>query len=108
MRKCTYCGQENDDTAVNCKGCGTSTIAESSESSPQAQSPEEARRTLGQKRMAGGGLLFLGGLAVTGYTYLGAASSPEGGTYVIAYGAIIAGIAQFFRGRALASGNDGD
>ena len=53
-----------------------------------------------------GVIWFFGGLAVTLFTYFAAISSPYGGHYVIAYGAIIFGIAQFFRGRAAAGGTD--
>jgi hypothetical protein len=30
MKACGYCGQENDDVASHCKGCGTSLIEDSS------------------------------------------------------------------------------
>lgn len=44
-----------------------------------------------------GGLWLFGGLAVTAFTYLGASG---GGSYVVAWGAIIFGGLQFFRGLA--------
>ncbi len=45
--------------------------------------------------MTYGALWFIGGLVVTVATY---AAAIGGGTYVIAYGAIIYGIVQFIRG----------
>ncbi|MCW0218846.1 MAG: hypothetical protein OJI67_11040 [Prosthecobacter sp.] len=48
-----------------------------------------------QRDMTVGGLWFFGGLAVTVFTYL---SSAGGGTYVVAWGAILFGGIQFFRG----------
>jgi hypothetical protein len=56
--------------------------------------------------MLHGILWFVGGLAVTLFSYMAAVSSPGGGHYIIAYGAIIFGIVQFFRGRAAATGTD--
>lgn len=51
--------------------------------------------TPGSKNMAMGALWFIGGLLVTLATY---SSAQGGGTYVIAYGAIIAGAIQFLIG----------
>jgi hypothetical protein len=56
--------------------------------------------------MRRGIIWFVGGLAVTVFSYSAAVHSPYGGHYVIAYGAIIYGLAQFFRGRAAARGTD--
>lgn len=55
----------------------------------------EAKRGKAKKDMLYGGLWFFGGLIVT-LVSLSAASG--GGTYVVAYGAIIFGGIQFFRG----------
>lgn len=107
MQKCSYCGRENDDGSTNCRECGTPLIAGGAEvEAPQDPGVEKPRRTLGEKLMRQGIIWFVGGLAVTLFSYLAAISSPYGGHYVIAYGAIIFGIAQFFRGRAAASGTD--
>ena len=64
------------------------------------ESPE-GRKMLTQKyaRHMGYGLLWaIGGTVVTAVTYSAAASSPSGGTYFVAYGAIIYGVIDFFRG----------
>jgi hypothetical protein len=49
----------------------------------------------GKKKMIFGALWFIGGLVFTGASY---AAASGGGTYVIAYGAVIFGIVQFIRG----------
>jgi hypothetical protein len=54
--------------------------------------------------MLHGAVWFFGGIVVTLFSYVAAVSSPGGGHYGIAYGAIIFGIVQFFRGRAAATG----
>ena len=48
--------------------------------------------------MRSGALWCLGGLLVTGITYTMAANSPAGGTYIIAWGAIVFGAVRFFQG----------
>ena len=45
-----------------------------------------------------GALWCGGGILVTVVTYLAAENSPGGGTYVVAWGAILFGAIQFFRG----------
>lgn len=52
----------------------------------------------GRKDMIWGALWFIGGSLVTLITYSNASSSPSGGRYTVAYGAIIFGLIQFFRG----------
>jgi len=49
----------------------------------------------GKKNMLYGALWFIGGLVVTGATY---AAASGGGTYVVAFGAVIYGAGQFIRG----------
>ena len=49
----------------------------------------------GKKNMLYGALWCMGGIIVTAVTY---AAASEGGTYVIAFGAIVFGVIQFFRG----------
>jgi hypothetical protein len=48
--------------------------------------------------MLSGALWCIGGIFVTVITYLSAASSPTGGTYFVAWGAIIFGAVRFFQG----------
>ncbi len=103
MQKCSYCGRENNDGATQCKECGTPLTAEGANNeASQDPGAENAGRALGQKLMRKGIIWFVGGSAVTLFSYLAAISSPYGGHYVIAYGAIIFGIVQFFQGRAAA------
>lgn len=56
----------------------------------------EAKRKNASKDLVVGGLWFLGGISVTVVTYSSASSG--GGTYFVAYGAIIFGAVQFIRG----------
>jgi hypothetical protein len=55
----------------------------------------EAGRAAGRKNMLHGSLWFIGGTIVTLVTYIAASG---GGTYVIAWGAVIFGAIQFLRG----------
>jgi hypothetical protein len=61
--------------------------------------PDADHRVATRNKMMWGAGLFLFGLVVTIGTYA-YASAMGGGTYVIAFGAIIAGAAQFLRGLA--------
>ena len=58
---------------------------------------EGQRRSEATKNMIVGGLWCVGGIAITAATY---SSADGGGTYVVAWGAIIFGAIQFFRGAA--------
>lgn len=67
----------------------------------QYKQSSEGRRVLASKyarHMLYGILWALGGTIVTGVTFVAAASSPSGGRYIVAYGAIVFGIVDFFRG----------
>ena len=57
-----------------------------------------ALRSVGIRNMGVGGLFFGGGSAVTVISYEAAQSDPHGGTYVMAWGAIIFGGIQFVKG----------
>jgi hypothetical protein len=59
--------------------------------------PEDPMRSAAEKRMLYGALWCIGGILTTGATYV-AASGPGGGRYVVAWGAIVFGAIQFFRG----------
>ena len=52
---------------------------------------------MANRNMLVGGLWCAGGIIVTGFTYA-AASGRGGGSYVVAWGAIVFGAIQFFRG----------
>ena len=97
MNKCTYCGHENADNAAQCGACGTSLATERNASQPSRAPSENPTRTVADKRMLYGALWCMGGILVTALTYA-AASGPGGGTYVIAFGAIIWGAVQFLSG----------
>jgi hypothetical protein len=66
------------------------------------QAKDNASRQAGRKNMLYGGLWCVGGTAVTIGTYLNA--SDGGGKYVVAWGAIVFGAIQFFRGLFQSSG----
>lgn len=66
-----------------------------------AEHRDKARASAGQREMVVGGLWCAGGLAVTILTMQAAAG---GGTYVVAWGAILFGAIQFFRGLAASMG----
>ncbi len=51
-----------------------------------------------RKDMVIGALFCIGGILVTLFSYSSAASSPKGGSYIIAWGAIVFGAIQFIRG----------
>lgn len=55
-------------------------------------------RKSGRKNMIFGALWCIGGFVVTAMTYSMAANSPTGGTYVVAWGAMVFGAVQFFIG----------
>ena len=62
---------------------------------------DEGRQALADRyarHMIYGALWALGGILVTWWTYSAAASSPGGGRYVVAYGAILYGVVDFVRG----------
>jgi hypothetical protein len=53
------------------------------------------KRAQGQKNMGFGALWCIGGIVVTAATY---GSASGGGTYVVAWGAILVGVVQFLQG----------
>lgn len=62
----------------------------------------EAMREAGQRNMLYGALWFIGGLLVTAATF-SFAQGAGGGTYVVAWGAMLGGAIQFFRGLSQSS-----
>jgi hypothetical protein len=61
------------------------------------QDERQHERSAGAHRQLGiGALLLLGGVGITAATY--ASASTSGGSYVVAYGAIIVGIIKIMRG----------
>lgn len=61
----------------------------------------EAIYEAGKKNMLYGALWCIGGIVVTAATY---SAAPGGGTYVVAWGAIVFGAIQFFHGLIQSSG----
>jgi hypothetical protein len=55
-------------------------------------------KDVGRKNMIYGALWCVGGLIVTIVTYAMAAAEPHGGSYVVAWGAVVFGAIQFIRG----------
>lgn len=51
----------------------------------------------------GGAIIAAIGIFITASTYLSATRTPEGGTYLVAWGAIVAGIVQMIRGSLMSS-----
>jgi hypothetical protein len=58
-------------------------------------------REVGRRRMAVGALVFFIGLIVTVATFAAAAG---GGTYIVAWGAMLYGVIEFLRGASMSSG----
>jgi hypothetical protein len=59
---------------------------------------QEALRSRAGRDVLVGALVCVAGIIITVVTYSAAAHSSSGGTYVVAWGAIIFGAIQFFRG----------
>lgn len=58
----------------------------------------QANRDAAMRNMAIGGVICVIGLVITIGSYSAASSSPTGGSYTIAWGAVIFGGFQFFKG----------
>ena len=115
MKKCTYCGKEYPDEAKACAVDAQPLIrvpstgmppeltgdATPDGSEPEADAqftPESPHQVAANRDMLVGGLWCLGGIIVTVVTYSSVANSPGGGTYVVAWGAILFGALRFIRG----------
>jgi hypothetical protein len=104
MKKCTYCGKEYANEATSCAVDQQPLMRVDSPGSNQPQ-PEAAPVANSYEKVTAietanhnmlvGGLWCGGGLLVTALSYAG---SSNGGGYVFAWGAIIFGGVQFFRG----------
>ncbi len=64
----------------------------------------KAVRGAATKNMLIGGLICAVGTVITVWSYTAAANNAQGGSYVVAWGAIIFGAIQFFRGVAQLGG----
>jgi hypothetical protein len=114
MKRCNWCGKEYPDDATACVldarplvpvGSQGTYTHEEVEQEPSAPTPDSAAHDAANKNMLVGGLWCLGGILVTAATYGAASNNPNGGSYVVAWGAIIFGAMQFFRG--LSAANNG-
>jgi hypothetical protein len=94
MHTCPYCGREQLEPAERCPQCGKELAEDLAKLDP--------RRAAGEKQMARGALWLILGVTVTVFTYT--VARGHGGSYIIAYGAIIGGLAMFFKGRFAAAG----
>ena len=95
-KKCPQCGLWNTESAIRCD-CGYDFVSNTVKESYSARTPlsVEELEERGRKNMTNGALWFVGGLIVTGASYVAASG---GSTYVIAIGAIIYGVVRFVRG----------
>jgi len=71
--------------------------------SPGTTSYTRQQRAAGLRNMAVGGLIFVLGTGVTVVSFAAASSSPGGGHYVLAWGAILFGGYRFLRGMVMYS-----
>jgi hypothetical protein len=95
MIKCPYCGTSNPDQAQNCPSCGTQ-LREPAQVADE-QPADNSLDATNKSRMIRGGVWCIGGILITGLTY---ATAAPGGTYIIAWGAIIFGAMRFFQARS--------
>ena len=104
MKKCTYCGKEYPDEASVCavdeqplERVGLPTASQNNaDGEPVVDSDlGAAARVAANRNMFVGGLWCVGGIVVTALTY---SAASGGGSYVVAWGAIVFGGIQFCRG----------
>ena len=99
--QCPKCGEYINTHMTECRFCHAPVDVQQAQSAAsqldKANEVEEARND-GPRNMLVGGLFCVGGILVTAITYSAAASSPTGGRYFVAWGAIIFGAIQFFKG----------
>jgi hypothetical protein len=112
MKKCTWCGKEYPDDATACLvdaqplapvGTQGARAHKEDKQKRSASTLNSAMHAAAKKNMLVGGLWCIGGTIVTAVTYGAASNSPNGGSYVVAWGAIIFGAIQFFRGLSAAN-----
>jgi len=104
MKKCTYCGKEYPDEATECavdqlplKRVGAPDASQyEPDTAPTGHSPQDTTAlAIAHRNMVVGGLWCGGGILVTLLTF---AAASGGGSYVVAWGAILFGGIQFFLG----------
>jgi hypothetical protein len=80
------------------KACGLDDGAAAGLAQHAWDMPADQRRRAGRRNVISGAAVCVLGLLVTAVTYVVAASSPGGGRYVIAWGIVLIGVLQLFRG----------
>ena len=111
MKNCAYCGRENKDDAAQCGECGTPFVVEPGDSlTSNLDAANDPERAAADNKIIFGAVWCIGGILVSVISYLSAARSPYGGTYVVAWGAIVYGIWRVFQGlsrkNAMTSSNE--
>ena len=99
--QCSDCGSTVLADDKVCKNCGASleeTINESPENKLESSEGKQIMADKCARQMLFGILWVIGGIVVTAVTYNAAASSPTGGRYFVAWGAVLFGIYDFFKG----------
>ena len=101
-KRCPACALVNPGTATRCD-CGWSFVTSSVESrgdeQPSVEDLQVARRARADRMIIIGTVSLVIGALITAATY--SSASQSGGTYIIAYGAIITGIVEIVTGLAM-------
>lgn len=98
--QCPSCHEFIATGAKSCRFCSApvdAQVAQSAADSQEKENKEYRKKQYARHMLAGGGLLALG-LIVTVGSYVMAATSRGGGSYVITYGLMLAGGADFLYG----------
>jgi hypothetical protein len=98
MNKCDYCGRQNEDKETACLECGTAFPSTETAESGLHDGSENPAAAADKRRMVRGAFWFIGGAAVTAITYAAAQWGTFGGTYVVAWGAMLYGAFQWYTG----------
>jgi len=103
--RCPRCNQFINTQMTTCKFCNAlinppeaEMLADQLEKENAVQSTPAGNRSDGVGSMVIGGLICLVGIVVTVVSYSAASSSSRGGSYVVAWGAILFGGIRFFKG----------
>jgi len=88
MATCSICGRYAEFAEEFCEGCKEGTTPGAS----------QVAASNGVRNMLFGLLWFTGGALVTGVTFANASSKSDGGTFIVAWGAIVTGLIQFVVG----------
>ncbi len=94
--QCPFCNIPNAVATKQC-ACGYYFVKEDYAKASHSVATDEVHKSNAGGDVAWGALWCIGGIAVTAITYSKAA---PGGTYIVAWGAILFGAIQFFKGLA--------